>query len=154
MNFIHWLATHGMELLQAVGIIASLGFTTAAFLKDDASRRVANLLTITEGHRKIWSHVYQRPELARVLERVVDLDSRPLTNDEALFVTFLVHHLGNTYQAMRRGVFSTRQALGRDIHWFLNLPIPRRVWEDSKDFMDPDFVIFVERHRASPDVGQ
>ncbi len=139
-----------MELLQAVGIIASLGFTTAAFIKDDASRRIANLLTVTKGHRDIWSEIYRRPELSRVLKYSVDLGHHPVTDEEAIFVTFLLHHLGTIFRATRVGMFSTRQALNRDIRWFLNLPIPRHVWEESRDFLEPDFVEFVERHRVWP----
>jgi hypothetical protein len=148
MSFIHWLAANGMELLQAVGIVAGLGFTTAAFLKDDASRRISNLLTIIKSHRDIWSEVYNRPELSRVLKRTADLQRHPVTDEEARFVTFLLHHLGTSYRALREGMFSTRQALDRDIRWFLNLPIPRQVWEESREFLEADFVDFVERHRV------
>jgi hypothetical protein len=147
MTFIQWVAGHGLDLLQAIGIIASLGFTAAAFRKDDTSRRVANLLTLTKSHREIWSEIYQRPELTRVLSRSVNLRAFPVTDAEAIFVTFLLHHLGTAHRAMHEGMFATRQALDRDIHWFLNLPIPRQVWEASRDFLEPDFVAFVEHHR-------
>jgi hypothetical protein len=42
-------------------------------------------------------------------------------------------------------MFSTRQALDRDIRWFLAQPIPRSVWDRSKALLEPDFVAFVER---------
>lgn len=152
MTFIQWVAMHGMDLLQAIGIITSLGFATAAYRRDDASRKVANLLTLTKSHREIWSEIYQRPELSRVLCRSVDLRAFPITQAEAIFVTFLLHHLGAAFRAMQEGMFTTRQALDRDIRWFLNLPIPRTVWELSREFLEPDFVRFVETHR-NPDAS-
>lgn len=99
---------------------------------------------LTAAHRDIWSQLHQRPELARVLEAGVDLERAPVTNPEAVFVTFLLLHLSSTYRAIRLGMFSTRQALDRDIRWFLALPIPRTVLGRSKDLLEPDFVAFVE----------
>lgn len=149
MGFLHWIADHGFELLQAVGIIGSLGFTAAAFRQDDRSRRISNLLTLTAEHRDIWTQVYRRPSLTRVLTPQVDLIRNPITNEEALFVTFLILHLAATYHAIREGLFETRQALDRDIQWFFSLPIPRRVWESSKGFQDEEFVRFVEQSRQA-----
>lgn len=141
---LHWVREHGFDLLGSVGIIASLGFTTLSFRKEESSRRIGNLLTLTAAHRDIWSQLFNRPDLARILEPNPDLIKKPVTDEEDLFVTFLLLHLNATWQAMEEGVFRTRQAVTRDIRWFFSRPIPRSVWEKSKEFQDEDFVRFVE----------
>ena len=54
MELYHWMDNHGFDLLEAVGIIASLTFTAVSFRRDDRSRRVGNLLTLTQSHREVW----------------------------------------------------------------------------------------------------
>ena len=144
---LHWIENHGFDLVGVIGIIASLGFTAFSFKKDESSRRIGNLLALTSAHRDIWSQLFSRPELARILETEADLVRKPVTNEEALFVTFLLMHLNSTWQAMEEGVFRTRQAVARDIRWFFARPIPKSVWEKSKAFQDPAFVRFVEECR-------
>jgi len=142
MEIFHWIEAH--RILEDVGIIASLLFTAMAFRREHSSRQIDNLLKITAAHREIWTALYHRPELARVLEANLDLQTKPITNDEALFMTFLLHHLGAAYRAMRKGMFITQQALDKDIRWFLALPIPNAVWQKSKSFLEPDFVAYVD----------
>jgi hypothetical protein len=144
---LHWISEHGFDLLGSFGLIASLAFTTLSFRKDESSRRIGNLLELTAAHRDIWSQLFVRPELARILEPDVDLVMRPVTNEEALFMTLLLLHLNATWQALDEGVFRTRQAVARDIRWFFSLPIPKSVWEKSKAFQDPAFAQFVEECR-------
>ena len=144
---LHWVKEHGFDLLGSVGIIASLGFTAFSVRKDESSRRIGNLLTLTAAHRDIWTQLFTRPELGRILEAIPDLTQKPVTNEEALFVTFLVLHLNATWQAMEEGVFRTRQAVARDIRWFFARPIPKSVWEKSKAFQDVEFAHFVEECR-------
>lgn len=145
MAFFGWFSEEVFRVLQAVGLIASLGFTALVVHREDRSRRISNLLALTAAHREIWRQLHQQPELARVLEADADLEGAPVTNSEALFLTFLLLHLSATYRALRLGMFSTRQALDRDIRWFMALPIPRSVWDRSKDLLEPDFVAFVEQ---------
>lgn len=144
MEVFPWVSQHGYDLLEAIGIMASLLFTAASFRKDDQSRKISNLLALTAEHRDIWTALYQRPELARVLNAKVDLARQPVTNDEALFITFLLLHLSATFRGMKAGMFVTHQALAKDIRWFLSLPIPNVVWQQSKALLETDFVAYVE----------
>lgn len=139
-----WFGIHGFELFQAVGIVGGLAFNGIALRSDDRSRRVSNLLILTGAHREIWTQLYRRPELARVLDSRVDLDLAPVSDFEAVFVTFVILHLASVHQAMEEGLFWTGQAIERDVRWFFSLPIPRTVWENSRSFQDPDLVKFVE----------
>ncbi len=154
MVFFGWFSEEVFRFVQTVGLVASLGFTALVVFREDRSRRVANLLALTTAHREIWGQLHRQPELARILEPGVDLERAPVTNPEAVFVTFLLLHLSATFRAIRLGMFSTRQALDRDIRWFLVLPIPRTIWDRSKDLLEPDFVAFVDSCLAHSPPGE
>lgn len=145
MEIIHWAGGHGFDLLEAVGIIASLCFTAVSFRNDDKSRRIGNLFAIVEAHRNIWTQLYTRPALVRVLQPKVNLREQPVTDEEAVFINLLLQHMSATYRAMREGMFQTQQSIEGDIRWFFALPIPKSVWFASKSLLEPDFVEFVER---------
>lgn len=144
MSIWQWIGIHGFELFQAVGIVGGLAFSGLALRGDDRSRRISNLLILTGSHREIWTQLYRRPELARVLDSRADLSRAPVSDFEAVFVTFVILHLASVRQAMREGLVWTGQAIERDVRWFFSLPIPRTVWKNSKTFQDPDLVKFVE----------
>src|SRR5258708_7781649 len=55
MGFLLWIGDNWFTLLQSVGIIGGLLLTTSALNSDARTRRVANLIEITRGHRDIWS---------------------------------------------------------------------------------------------------
>jgi hypothetical protein len=69
-----------------------------------------------------------------------------VTDDEQLFVGFLILHLRASFKARQLGMEFNDDDLAADIREFFNLPIPRRVWENAKKFQDPDFVHFVTSH--------
>jgi hypothetical protein len=139
-----WITENWFNLLSAVGIVGSLLFTAVSLRSSTKSRRISNLLTITSHHREIWSQLYHRPELARVKDATVDLTRNPITQEENLFVKFLILHLSSTYHAMKNGIFLKPSALSKDIKSFFRLPIPKGVWNNVKSFQDNDFVRFVE----------
>lgn len=143
MEIIHFAGGH-FDLISTVAIIASLLFTAVEFRHSAKAQRVTNLLTLTRHHREIWSQFYARPGLHRVLNPKADLKRKPVTNEEALFVTFLILHLQAYYQATREKMFIKSKAVDKDIHWIFSLPIPKSVWEKSKATQDEDFVAFVE----------
>ncbi len=142
--FLHWVSARGFDLLGAVGIIASLSFTAVAFMEDRKSRHISNLLALNSSHREIWTAIYERPELSRILEPAPDLQRKPITTEEVLFVTFLLLHLDATWQVIRSGLYRTNQNVREDVRWFFRLPIPHRVWEGVKSLQDPEFTEFME----------
>ena len=145
MEVIHWIVTNGYHVLEAVGIILSLSFSGYALLREDKSRRISNLLALTAQHREIWTQIYSRPTLTRILKADIDLGTHPVTDEEAIFLNFLIQHLSATYRAMKEGMFKTQQSIQGDIRWFFALPIPKSVWLASRSLLEPDFVAFVER---------
>jgi len=144
MLLLNWAAEHWFDLLQTAGIVGGFVFTGFSFRTDTKARRLESLFTITKHHREIWSEIYERPELSRILDPKADLTTQPVTNEERLFVNFLIFHLYNSYQAIRDRLYSQPEGLTGDIKGFFALPIPAEVWRQTKRLQDRHFVEFVE----------
>jgi len=146
MEILGWLGTHWFELLQMTSILVGL-FATVYTLRDDVKeRRVENLLALTAAHREIWSRLYEKPELRRILHDDVDLEASPPSSDEQLFVHLLILHLNAALKARNSGMDFSDDALATDIRHFFAHPITQHVWQRSKLYQNPDFVAFVEAH--------
>lgn len=144
MEIYHWIGNHGFELLEAVGIIGSLTFTGAAFRRDHRSRRIENLLNLTQNHREIWKELLRDQGLKRILDAGVDPITEPITREEDIFVTLVVQHLNFVFYAIRDELTIDPTGLRRDVRQFFSLPIPKRVWDGLKGLQNRDFVVFVE----------
>jgi len=144
MEVPHWLAEHWLDLVQTIGIIGGLVFTAFALRRDEKARTITNTIAINEQYSRIWHDFYEHPELARILQKNVDLNQQPISNDEALFVKTLFLHLDVVRRTMEAGIFVKIQGLQKDIQEFFTLPIPKAVWEKIKPFQDGDFVTFIE----------
>jgi len=140
-----WIIQHGFDLISSLGIIAGLLFTAASFRSDTRSRRLTNLITLTGQHREIWAGFIQKAELQRVVDPRANLKAKAVTPQEAQFVGQLFLHLHCWFRAVQIGELKEVEGLSRDIRSFLNLPIPRKVWEERRPFYDTDFVRFVEQ---------
>lgn len=139
------MGAHWFDFLQTASIL--VGFFTAAYTirTDTKERKIGNLFSLTNAHREIWSRLYERKELSRVLAESVNLRKEPVTTEEELFVHTLILHLRAAFKARDLGMQFDDDAVAADIRQFFNRPIPRSVWEISKVFQDADFVSFVER---------
>ncbi len=144
MGFLDWLGPNWFILLQSVGIVGSLFFTADALREDAKARRVSNLITITGHHRDIWTQLYRRPDLARVLDSQANVDHEPIRDEEELFISLLILHLSSVFHAMNQGLYLKPEGLRKDIDWFFSLPIPKSVWNRNKALQDVAFVSFVE----------
>ena len=138
-----------MEVLQTASLL--VGFFTAvhSVRTDTKERKIGNLFMLTNAHREIWSQLYERKELTRVLMESVNLRCEPVTAEEELFVHTLILHLRAAFKARKLGMQFDDDAVAADIRQFLNRSIPRVVWEKSKVFQGGDFVQFVERALGS-----
>jgi len=119
-------------------------FTGLALRWDVKSRRIGNLINLTDAHREIWSQLYCTPKLARVLDPNANLEETPISETERLFVTLLILHLSSVYHALEEGLSVRPDRLRQDIMELFSMPIPRAVWEEIKPFQDCEFVWFVE----------
>ncbi len=145
MDFLGWMAQHGLDFLHTTSLVVGLFATVLTIREDTRERKIGNLFALTNAHREIWSRLYERPELARIDLHAVDLKADPVTHEEELFVHTLVLHLRAAFKARKLGMQFNDDALIADIYHFFTLPIPRWVWERSKLFQDGDFVRFVDR---------
>jgi len=138
-----WLTTHWLDLLQATGVVG-LFFTAITIRADSRERKIQNLIALTAAHREIWSKVYDKPSLANVLSPDADPAAKPASFEERLFVHLLILHLNASFKARKSGMEFDDDAVRADVRQFLSRPIPRSVWETSKEFQSRDFVAFVE----------
>ena len=139
------MAENWAAVLNAVAIVASLLFTASSLRADIKTRRLENLMAITQGHREIWTEFLNQPALKRVLDSNPELHGEPVTWDERVFVRLVIVHLHSVHQASKRGLYFTPEGLRRDVWSFFSLPIPAKVWEDEKSFQDDEFLDYVER---------
>ena len=139
-----WVAEHWFDLLSAVGIIGGLLFTAVSLRSETKTRRIENLLTLTENHRELWSRLFEDHNLDRVMDAAPDLSKRPLSREESIFVNLVIQHLNGAYEALKTGLTIKPEGLREDVGEFFLLPIPRMIWERIKGLQNDDFVEFVE----------
>jgi hypothetical protein len=144
MEAANWIPQHYFDLFQTVGIVGGLLLTAYAVRKDERARKITNLIALNERHDYIWSKFYDRPELARILKKDVDLNRQPISDEEWLFAKMLIIHLDTVRRAVKAGMFIEIKGIKSDVREFLRLPIPKMVWEKIRPFQDEDFVEFVE----------
>jgi hypothetical protein len=144
METTRWIAEHWFDLLQTAGIVSGFAFTTHTLHTDSEARKIGNMIALNQQHMSIWKELYARPELSRITDERVALDTKPLSHEERLFVTFLILHLSVVYRAMRVKMFVNIEGLIKDVKEFFSLPIPKIIWDTIKSSQDKDFVRFIE----------
>jgi hypothetical protein len=144
MGVFSWIHEHWFDLLQTVGIVGGLLFTSLAVWRDDRSRKISNLISINQQYREIWKELYERPELSRLLDKNADVVRTPVSDQESLFINLLILHLDSVFRATRAGMAVKFEGLQKDVAEFFKLPIPKAVWRQMKPFHNKDFVRFIE----------
>jgi len=148
MSALDWFLDNWFTLLNATGIVGGLMFTGYSLHSEARTRRIANLLKLTEGHRDLWREHFQNPRLIRVLDPQADLAAQPVTREEEIFVNLVIQHLSVVYHAMRDDLTIKPEGLRRDLWWFFSLPVPAAVWQKSKILQNERFAAFVEACRT------
>ncbi|MGC3990850.1 MAG: hypothetical protein QM796_14460 [Chthoniobacteraceae bacterium] len=144
MGELGWLVTNWTAILQTTSIVAGFFGTAISIRQNTQERKISNLFALTSAHREIWSQLYERKELLRVLAPSVDLRREPTTVEEEMFVHTLILHLRTAFKARTLGMQFDDDAVAADIRQFFSRSIPSDVWQRSKVFQDADFVNFVE----------
>jgi len=146
-----WLTTH-KDLLSAIGsictvigVISALLFNAYTVKRNTKTLQLTNLFQITQFHRSIWSITLDHPELNRVLDESLVYETLEISKDERLFANFLILHLNLSYQAIKTKSIINADGIEQDIKEFFSLPIPRKVWEETKAFQNSDFIDYVEK---------
>lgn len=139
-----WLAQNWFNLLSAIGIIASLLFTAVSLRSETKTRRISNLLTLTQNHRELWTELIHSPALRRVLDPTRNTVAKPPNLEEKYFVTLAIQHLHSAYRAMQTGLVTQPAGIKEDIRKIFSLPVPRAVWEQARPMQNQDFADFVD----------
>lgn len=138
------IQTDWFNLVQTIGIVFGLIFTSASLRRDAGGRRLANLLALKQEHRELWNTIHERPELARILTKDADLIANPMTEPEEIFLRQLIVHVAVSWELIRQGTPLNRQAFRNDVADFFTLPLPRKVWLAVKGAQDARFRKFLE----------
>lgn len=139
-----WITQHWFDLFQTAGIIGGLLFTAYTVRREGRARKISSLIALKQQHLDIWKDLYEKPKLFRVLKKNVDLSKHPITDEESLFVKFLILHLDTVRRAMDSGLFVKLEGLQTDVSEFFSAPIPKAIWEQLKPLQDKDHVTFVD----------
>lgn len=138
---------HWIDIINALGVIGGLLFTAHSLRSETKTKRIANLIAITENHREIWIEYGKNRNYQRVLDPGAEPGRQRVTPEEHLFVTLVILQMSTVYEATKDHLFIELEGLRKDIGWFLSLPIPLVVWEQSKGVQNKDFVDFAEQCR-------
>jgi hypothetical protein len=144
MDLLGALGAHWIEIVQTLIFVAGFFVTIHTIREETKERKIQNLFALTEAHRDIWSRLYDKPELNRILRHEVDVAKEPPTDEEELFVQMLILHLRTSYKARQMGMGFDDGAVSEDIRQFFGLPIPQAVWQKMKIYQDSQFLEFVE----------
>lgn len=145
-----WLTDNLFNLLSAIGIVGSLLFTAISLHSETKTRRISNMLAITANYREVWKEFFHSPELARVIDPAADITTKPVTQEEELFVSLVISQMGSVYYATKDELLLKLEGSRRDIAQFLSLPIPKAVWTKVKLLQNQDFVAFIESSLKQP----
>lgn len=134
-----------LDLVQTIAIVVSLGIALLELRRTQRLIALDVIQRFTTSHREIWSHVFSVPELARVFDPTVAKDNLVITPSERLLVIMAINHLGGVYAAMTRRLVTRHVDATKELRYFFGMPIPRKVWEDVKEYHPKEFVEFVEQ---------
>jgi len=101
------------------------------------------LVRITESHRELWQHAFERPELAAVT-RTDENAAASITSEERLFVGLLISHVQTVFEAQRLGVLPSFWGRDWDVAAFFARPIPRAIWGELRELQNPAFRHYVD----------
>ena len=59
MEIFHWIGEYGYQVLEGVGIIGGLAFSSYTTYKDEQARKLSNLIAIKAQHIDIWKEAYR-----------------------------------------------------------------------------------------------
>jgi hypothetical protein len=139
-----WMIEHGFEIVGAFGAFGGLVFTAVSIRAETHTRRVSNLIALTEGHRDLWKFFIDHPELRRVLSQGIDLQAAAVTAPEERFVLLLILHLQTTFRAMQDRLLPRPEGVRGDVRTLFSMSVPAEVWKRYRAFQDADFVRFVD----------
>ena len=125
--------------------MASGLMATVTLRREARARRMGDYLTVVTHHRELWSEAHRRPDLARLFQTEVDLVGAPVTVAEEEYLNLVIDHFYTGWVLVNDGIVLKAKVLAADTRAFFSLPVPRRVWDETKPQRDPAFARFVEK---------
>ncbi|KKR13591.1 MAG: hypothetical protein UT42_C0044G0010 [Candidatus Falkowbacteria bacterium GW2011_GWA2_39_24] len=98
-----WIQNNWFNVLQSIGIIASVLFTAYVVRVSNKSKKVENLLLLNQYHREIWLYYLDNPHLSSIFKKDIPEDYNP-TDIENRFVSIIILHLNTAFLATKAGV--------------------------------------------------
>jgi hypothetical protein len=145
VDFSSWIRENWSSAIGALGIIGSLWMAIASARREAKAREIENLLTLADHHRELWASICERPEINRVLQKDATPVETPVTIAEQETINLVMIQYLTAWRVSKAGGIITTKELASDVRSFFALPLPRAVWEKTKQFRNPKFVRFVER---------
>lgn len=140
-----WVDGNWFNAIQTAGIIGSLWLAMAAANRDAKAKEIENLLSLSEQHRELWKTVPQRKDLVRIFQPDADVLLIPVAVEEAEFLNLVIVHFQTGWWIAKAGGITTLKELRTDARSFFALPLPRAVWEKTKQNRNKEFVRFIEK---------
>ncbi len=138
-----WIEANWLQVLQGMGITGGLIFTGCSLRLNLRIQRAQTLINITQQHRTLWLKALDVPSLQRILDPT-PLKRRKVTFEERLFVNLLILHIMSIRVAVKQGVFDLPAGTDADLQELFSLPVPRKVWDDTRRFRDPETIRYIE----------
>lgn len=129
-----------IEVAQTIGIITAIMISVWQIRVMIKHNKLQIQQQMILSHRDYWKLMYQYPELARITEKNINLDEKPLTIFEERYVHMLINHLTFVISASKEKSYEILEGDKLDIKTFFELPIPKKVWNESKKYHSKDFV--------------
>jgi hypothetical protein len=143
--FSSWVDGNWFNVIQTVGIIGSLWVAAVAANRESRTKGIENLLSLSEHHRELWKEIPGQNDLVRIFQPDADTLLVPVTMAEAEFLNLVIVHFQTGWCIAKAGGFTTLAEMKADVRSFFTLPLPRAVWEKTKQNRNMEFVRFVEK---------
>jgi hypothetical protein len=143
--FSSWVNGNWFNVIQTVGIIGSLWVAAMAANRESRTKGIENLLSLCEHHRELWKEIPGQNDLVRIFQPDADTLLVPVTMAEAEFLNLVIVHFQTGWCIAKAGGFTTLAEMKADVRSFFTLPLPRAVWEKTKQNRNMEFVRFVEK---------
>src|SRR5215510_13480942 len=114
MGFLPWLQQFWFEIIQS----AAGGAELFTHRRERLYQSVTNRIIFTQRHGELWRRYASDPELHRVKNQSADLARIPLAPKEHQFMTEVINHLSDCFEAYDKGVFKMPEAIAADIRTF------------------------------------
>lgn len=144
MAIADWLGSNWFEVLEGIGIVSGLFFSSYAVRESKRVNRTHLHHEFVRAHREIWNRLSSQADTKGLSDPSRDLATQPRTDVETQAVRELLLHLRAYFRADREGTLLLPERAADDIREFLSYPLMREAWDELKPYHDREFVEFID----------